>query len=68
MGFTIEIYAIGDAAKKLEIGKETLRKWARDAGLTLRKAGNVELITGDELDMVKNMERRGAGRPSKKGN
>jgi phage antirepressor YoqD-like protein len=52
MGFTIEIYAIGDAAKDLGIGKETLRKWARDASLTLRKAGNVELITGDELDML----------------
>ncbi len=59
------IYTIAEAAKDLKIGKETLRNWIGHAGLISHKVGNIDLITGDEIEILKNMEKPKAGRPSK---
>ena len=64
MGFSI--YTIAEAAKDFGIGKETLRKRIRSANLITHKVGGIELITGDEIEILKNMEEPKPGRPPKR--
>ena len=63
MAFTI--YTIAEAAKDLKIGKETLRNWVEHAGLIHHKVGNIELITGDEIEILQKLEKPKVGRPFK---
>ena len=60
------IHTIAEIAKDFQIGKETLRNRIRSAGLTPHKVGNIELITGDEIEILKNMEEPKVGRPPKR--
>ena len=60
------IHTIAEAARELRIGKETLRNRIRSADLTPHKVGNIELITGDEIEILKNMEKPKVGRPLKR--
>ena len=60
------IHTISEAAKEFRIGKETLRKRIKSANLIPHKVGNIELITGDEIEILKNMEEPKVGRPPKR--
>ncbi len=64
---SFSIHSIAEASKDLGVGKETLRKRIRSACLVTHKIGNVELITGDELEILKNMQEPRVGRPRKGG-
>lgn len=59
------IHTIAEVAKEFRIGKETLRNRIRSANLVPHKVGNVELITGDEIEILKKREEPKAGRPPK---
>ncbi len=60
------IHTLTEAAKEFGIGKEALRNRIKIANLTPHKVGNMELITGDELVILKNMPKPTVGRPTKK--
>lgn len=59
------IHTMAEAAKTLGIGKETLRNRARVAKFTVHKVGKIELITGDEIELLKQMGEPQRGRPRK---
>lgn len=59
------IHTIAEIAKDFQIGKETLRNRIRNANLTIHKVGNIELITGDEIEILKEIEPK-KGRPPKR--
>lgn len=60
------IYTIADAAKDLGIQKETLRHRIKVAKLKTHKLGKLDLITGDDLDLLKQMGAPKKGRHPKK--
>jgi len=60
------IHTMAEAAQGLHIGKETLRNRIRAAKLTVHKVGKLELITGDEIELLKQMGEPKKGRPPKR--
>ena len=64
MSFTI--YTIAEAAEILEIGKETLRNRVENAGFIHHKVGNIELITEDEIEKLREFGKPKQGRPPKR--
>ena len=64
MEFTF--HTIAEAASEFGIGKETLRKRIRSANLIPHKVGNIELVTGDQIAILKNMPEPELGRRPKR--
>ena len=53
MAFTL--YTMAEAAKELNIQKETLRNRVRTAKLGIHKVGSLDVITEDDLKVLKEM-------------
>ena len=65
MAFTL--YTMAEAAKELKIQKETLRNRVKTAKLGIHKVGLLDVITEDDLKVLKEMGEPKRGRHPKKG-
>jgi len=65
MAFTL--YTMAEAAKELKIQKETLRNRVKMAELGIHKVGSVDVITAEDLKVLREMGEPKRGRRPKHG-